>query len=230
MTRLVVATIALIVLIGSFAFAQDSTPKVQVFGGYSLVHADNGRLTGVALDVDLRQRNGPFAVASNFTGWNAEAQYNANRWIGVVADFGGRYGTPITAANGVTLSGLPKGSGYSVLVGPVISFRGKSRITPFIHALFGFDRASLTASTISGGTSPVPTTATTYTDAAVALGGGVDFRVSRHFAIRLAQLDEFYTTHNLNKFYDSAFDTGVFYGFPTHERNLRVSSGIVVRF
>lgn len=230
MTRLVVATIALIVLIGSFAFAQDSTPKVQVFGGYSLVHADLGGLTGVVLDVNLLQHNGPFATTNNFNGWSAEAQYNANHWFGVVADFGGRYGSPIISASNLTLDGLPKGTGYSFLVGPVASFRGKTRITPFIHALFGFDRISLSGSTITGGTSPVSALATTYTDAAVMLGGGVDFKVSRHFSIRLAQLDEFYTTHNLNKYYDNVFDTQMFYGLTTHECNLRVSSGVVVRF
>lgn len=230
MTRLAFGKIALIMLLATFAFAQDSIPKVQVFGGYSLVHADLGGLKAVVLDVDLLQHNGPFATTNNFNGWSAEAQYNANHWLGVVADFGGRYGSPIISASNLTLGGLPKGTGYSFLVGPVASFRGKTRITPFIHALFGFDRISLSGSTITGGTSPVSALATTYTDAAVMLGGGADFRVSRHFSIRLAQLDEFYTTHNLDKFYDNVFDTQMFYGLTTHERNLRVSSGVVVRF
>ncbi|MFZ0287978.1 MAG: outer membrane beta-barrel protein [Candidatus Sulfotelmatobacter sp.] len=230
MIRLAVATIALTTLIGSFAFAQDSTPKVQVFGGYSLVNVDNGGLTGTIMDVNLRQRNGPFSTASTFNGWNAEAQFNANRWVGIVADFGGRYGTPITASSGVKLSGLPNGTGYSFLVGPVLSYRTKSRMTLFVHALFGLDRASLSASTISGGTSPVSSSATSYTDFAVALGGGLDYRVSRHFALRLAQLDDLETTHNLNKFYGSAFGTGLFYGLATHERNLRFSAGVALRF
>jgi opacity protein-like surface antigen len=230
MTRLAVATIALITLLATFACAQDSPPKVQVFGGYSLLHADNGRLTGQVLNVDLLQHNGPFAIASNFTGWNAQAQYNANRWVGVVADFGGRYGSPIISASNLSLGGLPKGTGYSFLVGPVLSYRNKSKFTPFVHVLFGYDRVSLSASTITGGTSPIPTTATTYTDAAVALGGGLDFKVTGHIAVRLGQLDDFYTTHNLNRFYDNTFDTTTIYGLATHERNLRVSSGIVVRF
>jgi hypothetical protein len=235
MIRLAVATIALMLLICSCALAQDSTPRVQVFGGYSLVNADKGKLTPSILDVNLRQRNAPFSVASNFTGWNAEAQYNTNRWFGIVADFGGRYGSPVIAATGARLTGLPRGTAYSVLAGPVISFRNKSRLTPFVHALFGFDRASLGASTISGGTTPVPTSATTFTDAAVLLGGGLDYRVSRHFALRLAQLDEFYTTHNLNKFYNGVFNTGTFntgtfVGLATHERNLRVSTGLMVSF
>jgi hypothetical protein len=77
MIRLVVATIALIAVIGSVAFAQDPTPKVQVFGGYSYVHVDNGGLTGADLDFALRDVNLPFGTASNFTDWNAEGQYNS---------------------------------------------------------------------------------------------------------------------------------------------------------
>ena len=230
MTRLAVAMIALTTLLATFACAQDSLSRVQVFGGYSLLHADNGGLTGQVLNVDLKQHNGPFDVASNFNGWSAEAQYNANRWVGVVADFGGRYGNPIISASNLTLGGLPKGTGYSFLAGPVLTYRNKSKLTPYIHVLFGYDRVSLSASTITGGTSSIPTTATTYTDAAVALGGGFDFKVSRRFAVRLAQVDGFYTTHNLNRFYDNVFDSTIIYGLATHQHNIRVSSGVVVHF
>jgi len=86
MIRLVVATIILTVLIGSVAFAQNSTPKVQVFGGYSYVHVDNGGLAGGDSDLALREVNLPFGTASNFTGWNAEGQYNFNRSIALAAD------------------------------------------------------------------------------------------------------------------------------------------------
>lgn len=230
MTRLAVATIALIILLGSLAFAQDATSKVQVFGGYSFVHLDNGGLTGADLDYALRELNSPFGVSSNFQGWNAEAQYNANRWVGIVADFGGRYGTPITASRGKTLSGLPKANAYSLMIGPVLSYRTKSKLTPFIHALFGFDRYTMDSSTITGVSSPVSSSSTTFTDAVVAVGGGIDYKVSRLFSIRLVQLDDFYTTHNLNKFYDTAFPGATFFGLATHERNLRISTGIVVRF
>jgi opacity protein-like surface antigen len=230
MIRWAVSTIALITLTGSLAFAQDSTPKVQVFGGYSRMYADNGGLSGLTLNEDLRVRNGPFALTSNFTGWNAEAQYNANRWLGIVLDAGGRYGTPITGSRGYTLTGLPNASGYSLMVGPVLSLRGKSRFTPFVHALFGYERFRLSASTISGGSSPVSSTATTYTDVAVALGGGLDLRIIRHFSLRLAQFDDLRTTHNLNHFYGSAFPTGVFEGLATHQNNIRLSTGIVVSF
>jgi hypothetical protein len=148
MIRLIVATIVLTVLIGSVAFAQNSTPKVQVFGGYSYVHVDNAGLTGGDLDFALRELNLPFGTASNFTGWNAEGQYNFNPWIGLAGDVGGRYGMPITDCRNHNLHGLPQATGYRFLVGPVLSYRTKSRMTPFVHVLVGYDRAGLNATTI----------------------------------------------------------------------------------
>ena len=104
MTRPALATIALIALASSLAFAQDAAPKVQVFGGYSLVHAGNGSFSGATLDFDLREQNSPFGIASFFPGWNAEGQYNIKRWLGIVVDAGGRYGQPITEIRGDQLS------------------------------------------------------------------------------------------------------------------------------
>jgi opacity protein-like surface antigen len=230
MTRSAVATIALTVLIGSFAFAQDATPKIQVFGGYSLVHAGNGSFSAATLDFDLREQNSPFGIASFFPGWNAEGQYNIKSWLGIVVDVGGRYGQPITGIRGDQLSGLPTLTGYTFLIGPAFSFKNKTKFTPFVHALFGYDRASLSSSTITGVSSPVTSVATTYTDAAVALGGGVDFKVSRRFALRLAQLDDLHTTHNFNQLYGTAFPSGIFEGLPTKENNFRISAGIIVKF
>ncbi len=116
------------------------------------------------------------------------------------------------------------------MAGPVLTYRNKSRLTPFLHALFGVDRYTLDASTISGLATPASSTATTYTDFAAALGGGLDLRIIHHVALRLVQVDDYETTHNLNKFYDSAFTPAVFNGLATHERSLRVSAGITVSF
>jgi len=64
---------------GSVAFAQDSTSKVQEFGGYCYVHVDKRPLRGAGLDFALREVNLPVGTASHLTGWNAEGQYNFNR-------------------------------------------------------------------------------------------------------------------------------------------------------
>jgi opacity protein-like surface antigen len=232
MIRFAAATITLILLISSFVFAQDATQRVQAFGGYSMVRVDHGGLTGGLLDADLQQASNPFALRTYFLdGWNAEAQYNTGRWLGIAADFGGRYGTPITASRGRTLAGLPKETVYSFLAGPVVSYRTKSRITPFAHALFGWDRTSLSASTITGSvTSPVSVAATDYNDFAMALGGGVDCRITHHLSLRAGQLDWYHTTVNLNKFYTNALGGTLLQGLHTNQTNYRFSAGAVVSF
>jgi opacity protein-like surface antigen len=230
MTRFAAATIILTAMICSSAFAQDSTPKVQVFAGYSLFHADTGGLTDTVLDLALRPATEAFGVPTNFNGWNAEAQYNANRWVGIAADFGGRYGSPIGVFSSSGVSGVPNGNGYSFLAGPVLSYRTKSRVTPFVHALFGLDRSSLSGSTITGLPVSVTAAPTSSSDFAVALGGGVDYKVTRRLAIRVGQVDFYHTSLNLNKFYDSAFGIGLFQSLATHEDNWRLSAGVVMRF
>jgi opacity protein-like surface antigen len=228
MIRSAAATIIL-ALICSWAFAQDSTPKVQVFAGYSLVYEDSGGLSASTVNLVVPHPSGTFGVEHNFQGWDAQAQYNANRWIGIAADFGGRYGKPITQSS-TGVSGLPTSTGYSLLAGPVISYRTKSKITPFAHALFGWDRTSLSASNLTGVSPPASFAAITYNDFALALGVGVDLRVFRRFSVRLGQLDYFHTSINANKFYGKDFDSILFEGYPTHQVNLRVSAGIVSRF
>jgi len=116
------------------------------------------------------------------------------------------------------------------MAGPVLSYRTKSKITPFAHVLFGVDRTRLGASTLSGVSSPVSTTATTDTDLAVALGGGVDYKIFRHVALRVGQLDYYHTSLDMTKFYQSAFGVGLLQGLATHQGNLRFSAGAVLRF
>ena len=60
-------TLVMIVLIQLPAMAQEDTPKVEVFGGYSY-------------------------VGGNFHGWNASVAGNVNKWFGVVADVSGHSG------------------------------------------------------------------------------------------------------------------------------------------
>jgi opacity protein-like surface antigen len=254
MIRFARAILVAIVLVSSVAFAQtsqpvaaapappppqpaksepapDPLPKVQVFGGYSLLHADNGRLNGTLLDVNLRQPNNTFGVRSNFNGWNAEAQYNVSRLLGVVADFAGYYGSPFTPYGTRPVGGLPSQNSYSVMVGPVFTYRRYKKLTPYVHALFGFSRSSLGASTITGVPNPVSSVATTYDNFAMALGGGVDYKLNRRFALRLAQAEWYHTSLNLDKYYGSAYGASVFdVGLSTNQRNLRFSAGIVVNF
>jgi opacity protein-like surface antigen len=228
MIRFAGFTFILTVLIGSLASAQDSTPKVQVFGGYSVLDQVSGGLTSMSVDLALRPVSTAFGVSTIFPGWSAEGQYNVDRWVGIVADFGGRNGSPITSPPGV--SGSPNGKAYSILAGPVISYRTKSKFTPFAHLLFGWDRNNLSASTVTGVASPVSTQAATYNDFALAFGGGVDYRIVRHFALRLGQVDYYHTSVNINKLYGTAFGGTSFEGLGTRQVNIRLSAGAELRF
>ena len=230
MTRLAGATVTFIVLISSLALAQDSTPKWQIYGGYSLLHEDTHRQKDLAVDLSLHDPNSAFTIKSYFSGWNAEVQYNANRWLGAVADFSGYSAVPFTATNPGGATGLPTQSRYSFLVGPVISYRNKTRFTPYAHVLFGLERAHLTGTTLSSSTPPFTSIATTYNDFTAAVGVGADYRVVRHVALRLGQIEWYHTSLNANKFYGNAFNSVQFQGLPTHQRNFRVSAGIVVSF
>jgi opacity protein-like surface antigen len=62
-----------ILLVGcTLAWTQETTPKADVFGGYSLLHT------------------GGF-VGDNASGWNASITGNLNRWFGLTADLSGHY-------------------------------------------------------------------------------------------------------------------------------------------
>jgi opacity protein-like surface antigen len=252
---IVVITSILIFLLASLAFAQSSpdqnppdqnppsqpvppppvpapapvpVPTVQVFGGYSLLHESLNNLNGTDLDADLHIYPKTFSPRTNFNGWNAEAQYNFSRWIGGVFDASGYTGEPFAGTGGV--SGVPKMNSYTFLAGPVVSYRGYKRATPYIHALFGWNRTNLSASTLTGVPSPVSNVAETYTDFTESFGGGLDYKLTRRVAFRVGELDWFRTTLNLNSFYASAFANTFIRGFETKEGNIRFSTGIVVNF
>jgi opacity protein-like surface antigen len=230
MIRFSILTIAVSLLASSLLLAQDETPKVQVFGGFTLFHQDNGEANSTNINALLRVPGFSLRPVTNFKGWNAEAQYNVDRWLGIVVDFGGRYGAPFNSSSINKVSGFPDSTGYSVLAGPVISYRTESRFTPYIHAMLGVDRTTLKGSTISGLPTPVTTTSSTYNDVAYAAGAGVDFKLSQHFAIRLGQVDYFRTTINVNKLYQGAFGPALLAGSATKQGNLRFSTGFVIQF
>jgi len=95
-------------------------------------------------------------------------------------------------------------SNYTYTFGPVFSFRAHRRVTPFAHVLFGGEHAS--ASLRQFGES--------INGFAVIAGGGVDANMNRRFAIRVAQADWM-----------------LFHGNGGNsDRNVRISTGIVVKF
>jgi len=131
----------------------------------------------------------------NANGWNASLTGNFNKWFGVTGDFSGSYKT----VGGVSAKL------YSYTGGPVVSLNSGGKVNPFVHALFGgaYLSASLSglgSGSLNGFTSMV--------------GGGVDVKLNKVLAVRLAQAD------------------WVYYRFQGvgESHNVRVSTGIVFNF
>lgn len=230
MLRSAIVSISLMFLIYASAFAQDS--KVQVFGGYSLVHTGgNNGVDGPALDSALGATPRTFSVRTNYSGWNGAIQFNANKWFGIKADIGGNYGTPISASSGSGITGLPGLSSYSYLFGPVFSAHPSDKFTPYAHALFGVNRTSLhSTDNLSDGTTTTSLPGVTDSAFAMALGGGIDYNVTKRFALRLGQFDYLYTGHDLNTIGNNLVGPGTFSGLDTHQNNFRFATGVVFNF
>ena len=170
--------------------AAQETPKVEISAGYSYVRAN------------LIPDNG-CCFAMN--GGSGSVALNANNWFGLVAEVGG-YHSGNVQSTGLDLNVV------TYLFGPRISYRRSERITPFGQVLLGGGHASgslYTGTATSRGLG-------TQNNFAMAAGGGLDIKVSSHFAIRIAQVD-----YLLTKFANGAND---------HENNLRVSAGVIFRF
>ncbi len=173
--RKLVLLFVILVLAGA-ALAQQSASKLDLFGGYSYF---NGSTSGA---------DGRFSL----NGWNAQATYNFNHWLGATADFGGYYGSPFqTSAND-----------YSFLFGPTVNLR-VPHVTPYMHALFGVDRFHVD---LAGGSG-------TDSAFASAVGGGLDVPIKGGFGLRAAQVDWLRTNHFSNSQNNMRFSTGVVYRF-----------------
>lgn len=180
--KLIVLCAVLSLSILAFGQEKSEVPKAEIFGGYQFFHADTG-VSGLS--------------GFNLNGWNASASGFFSRNLGVTADFSGSYGTPNFVGVGI------KTNFYSYLFGPTVRFPNKSRLTPFVHGLFGAGRISGSALGVSGSDSAF----------AWAAGGGIDASLSRNFAIRVAQAD----------FLQSRVMNG-------SQNNFRFSTGIVLKF
>ena len=80
----------------------------------------------------------------------------------------------------------------NLLGGPQVRFPNQTRSTPFLRALFGVANTRFNVSTSTqpaGGGNVTSSFSTNATDFAMALGGGLDVRVSERVALRVFQID-----------------------------------------
>lgn len=168
---------------------------IEFFGGYSYVKSD------LSSPFFFTTSPGPTASNGNFgmNGWQASITENATDWLGLTQQFGGNYGTMQSAGANTHFDT------FSILSGPRFSYPGLKGVTPFVHALFGYEQTTAKLESTN-----LKATSSSY---AMAFGGGIDVKVSRGVAIRLFQAD-YYRPQ----------------AFGTSQNDLRVSTGIVFRF
>jgi opacity protein-like surface antigen len=112
-----------------------------------------------------------------------------------------------------------------MLFGPTVTgYFGKSSV--FGHALFGVAHSSLNAGVsvpILGGISAPLNSANAF---AMAFGGGIDIGLTRHFAIRAAQVDFIRTNFNSLDALGSGFASST----SNNQNSFRYSGGVIWRF
>ena len=166
--------------------ASADVPAVEVSGSYHYVRANLLGSGGCCFSVN----GGSGAVAVNLTSW-----------FGLAGEFGA-YGAGNVRGSGRSLTL------FSYIAGPRLALRRDSRVTPFAHALFGGGHAAGTLYTGPGGLGA-------NNAFNMAIGGGLDIRVSPRVAIRVVQADYFFT-----KFLN---------GINNRQNNLRLGAGVVFR-
>lgn len=178
--------VVFVALCNTLGFAQSGTSHFEVFGGYT---RSSFNQNVVSTDVQ-------------FNGWDASVAYKPAPHFAAVADFGGNYGT----------SDLYNIRAHTFLFGPQVSIPVGSRVSLFVHGLFG--EMHLTRSfPQSGGPATVSRNAFS-----AALGGGVDIRLAGHVAWRSLADDLHGDFHNADP------------QNPFPNANWRVSTGILLRF
>ena len=197
------------IIAAGVASAQDY-PRVETFLGYTYTRANS------ASNVPAFSANGAggqFAV-------------NANKWLGFVADIG--------AVHNGNIGGFHLDSTFTnFLFGPRVSLR-YSRIRPYFNVLFGGVYAGTSTSLVGipvavpydvPGLTPIPGQPVTLrasasqTAFAMATGGGLDIKITRHVSFRAIGLDYYMTRlQNLRSANDN------------NQHNIRVTTGFNFTF
>ena len=192
------------VLLFSFAaVAEDNeAPRMETFLGYTFTRANS------ATNIPAFSANGG----------SGQFVYNFGSWIGAVADMGAVHNGNI---QGINLDSTVA----NFLLGPRVSVRKWSRITPYFQTLFGgvYATTSTSASELELVDSlPVGfnlRATRQQTAFAMTAGGGLDIKISKHVSFRPVQLEYFLTRlHDYRS------------GTDNNQNNLRYSAGLNFTF
>jgi outer membrane protein OmpA-like peptidoglycan-associated protein len=194
---MVPAVIAVLCTFATLAAAQDQpAPKWELFGGYSFLYPNadvHGLLPGGVLPVSS-------PLESNPRGAGASITYDFNRWFGLTLDASTHWGSGESS-----LGKRVDDAAFSNLsFGPKVTFRG-AHVAPFLEALVGDHRL-------------MPDAFHDIDKLGFMIGGGLDFNVSRHVALRLPRVDYLMSSYR----YGPSATTG-----STDLRGIRAQAGLV---
>jgi hypothetical protein len=133
----------------------------------------------------MEARPSGFAVIN---GWEGSYTYKLSDFFGITADASGDYGTVVNSRMNF----------HSYLAGPQVQIPLARHFAPFVHALFGASRESFQG---------FITKKFSFAD-----GGGLDYRASESFSVRLIQVD-FITGNFTQSSPESRFSTGIVFRF-----------------
>jgi outer membrane immunogenic protein len=161
---------------------------------------DNSRIDLFAGYSYVHTSPGIAISAFNANGGVGSVAFNVTSWGSFVAEVGGIHASTI---NGTDVDATAE----TYMIGPKISLFRRSKLSPFAQALFGFVHTN-------SGFNQTPINHNSF---AASPGLGLDWNATRHFGIRLAQVDYLFTriptsTNQVNW------------------NNFRYSAGIVLRF
>jgi opacity protein-like surface antigen len=173
-------------LLSSASFAQ-SNKRADFFIGYSNLQAEgipNSNDPGDVFSDDFfERRTGLHGVHLSATGY-------FNNFVGITGDFSFHRKEETFDLDFGDQDRLDTRVLY-FMAGPKVKFRNSSRVEPFAHVMAGGAHTRFevqTTSILPGGTFDTSFD-TGATDFAMAVGGGVDVRLSDNFSLRLIQID-----------------------------------------
>ena len=166
-------------------------PAIDIFGGYSYLNFSQPT-SGLTAYQTLKMN-----------GWDVSGSVGLFHHLAAEGDLSGHSEGDCGGVSGVNCSN------FSYMLGARYNLGDRSnRITGFVHALVGQDRADMLG--LSSNT-------VTDTSVAFAAGGGVDFWIYRHIGLQLGPADYVYTNHLNN-------DNG------TSQGSFRLAGGVAFRF
>lgn len=190
--------IAVLCCVGTVAAAQDQpAPKWEVFGGYSFLYPNtdlHAMFPGGLLPVSSPLESNPRGLGGSLT-------YDFNRWFGLTLDGSTHWGSGESP-----LGKEVDDAGFTnISFGPKVTFR-RTHVAPFLEALVGDHRLA-------------PDAFHAINKLGFMIGGGLDFKVSKHLALRLPRVDYVMSSYR----YGPSATTG-----KTDLRGLRAQAGLVV--